>query len=82
MGKGEEDVKRRFGSRLRLSQQRALVGSSWGAVLRSTDGDRRREFPELFNRPEYRHARVIRLNTPAAADRFLAEASERRSPSD
>lgn len=47
-----------------------------------THGRRRREFPELFNRPEYRHARVIRLNTPAAADRFLAEASERRSPSD
>lgn len=45
-------------------------------VLR-THGRRRREFPELFSRPEYRHAHVIRLDAPAAADRFLAEVRAR-----
>jgi adenylate kinase family enzyme len=37
----------------------------------------RRELPELFSRPEYRHARVIRLPTPKVAEQFLAE----RAPS-
>jgi hypothetical protein len=32
-----------------------------------------REFPQLFRRPEYRQATVIRLSTPAAAEAFLAE---------
>ena len=45
-------------------------------VLR-THGKRRREFPELFRRPEYVHASVVQLPTPAAAEVFLAEASAR-----
>lgn len=40
-----------------------------------THGRRRREFPELFKRPEYRHASVIHLQTPTAAEKFLAQAS-------
>lgn len=40
-----------------------------------THGRRRREFPELFRRPEYGHAGIIRLETPAAAETFLAEAT-------
>jgi hypothetical protein len=40
-----------------------------------THGKRRREFPELFGRPEYRHARVIQIRAPAAAETFLAETS-------
>ncbi len=36
---------------------------------------RRREYPLLFGRAEYRHATVIRLRAPAAADRFIAEVS-------
>ena len=39
-----------------------------------THGRRRREFPELFGRPEYRHAAVIRLRAPAATEAFLAQA--------
>jgi adenylate kinase family enzyme len=42
-----------------------------------THGRRRREFPELFSRPEYCHASVIRLQTPRAAAKFVAEASPR-----
>jgi hypothetical protein len=42
-------------------------------VLR-THGKRRREFPALFRRPEYSHAAVIQLHTPAAAEACLAEA--------
>lgn len=42
-----------------------------------THGRRRREFPELLGRPEYRQAAAIRLHTPAAADRFLAEVGAR-----
>ena len=41
-------------------------------VLR-TYGRRRREFPALLERPEYAHATAIRLRTPGAAERFLAE---------
>jgi adenylate kinase family enzyme len=40
-----------------------------------THGKRLREFPVLFRRPEYRHADVIQLRAPAAAERFLAETS-------
>ena len=36
---------------------------------------RRRELAEFFGRPEYRHANVIRLDSPAAAERFLTRAS-------
>ena len=42
-----------------------------------THGKRRREFPELFRRPEYGHATVIQLSTSVAAETFLAEASAR-----
>jgi adenylate kinase family enzyme len=42
-----------------------------------THGRRRREFPELFSRLEYCHASVIRLQTPRAAAKFVAEASPR-----
>ena len=45
-----------------------------------THGNRRREFPELFRRPEYRHATVIQLHAPAAAETFLAEARARAEP--
>jgi adenylate kinase family enzyme len=37
-----------------------------------THGKRRREFPRLFGLAEYRHAAVIRLRTPGAAEEFLA----------
>ncbi|MBI4635525.1 MAG: AAA family ATPase [Candidatus Rokubacteria bacterium] len=50
-------------------------GIPWWVVR--THGKRRREYPELFRRPEYRHAAVIQLHTPAAAEAFLAEASAR-----
>jgi hypothetical protein len=40
-----------------------------------THGRRRREFPELFRRPEYGQAAVVPLPTPAAAEAFLAEAT-------
>jgi hypothetical protein len=36
---------------------------------------RRREFAEFFNRPEYRHANVIRLQAPWAAEKLLTEVS-------
>jgi adenylate kinase family enzyme len=45
-----------------------------------THGKRRREFPELFRRPEYGHASVIQLRAPAAAETFLAEASAPAEP--
>ena len=45
-----------------------------------THGKRRREFPELFRRPEYRHATVIQLQAPAAAETFLGEARTRAEP--
>jgi adenylate kinase family enzyme len=50
-------------------------GIPWWVVR--THRKRRREFPELFRRPEYRHARVIQLHTPTAAEAFIAEASAR-----
>jgi adenylate kinase family enzyme len=37
-----------------------------------THGRRRRNFPDLFGRPEYGHASVIRLRTPAMGEAFLA----------
>ena len=48
-------------------------GIPWWVVR--THAKRRREYPELFGRSEYRHATVIRLSAPAAAEGFLAEAS-------
>src|SRR5262245_2099974 len=42
-----------------------------------THGRRRREFPELFERAEYRHVGIIQLQTPIAAKTFLAKASTR-----
>jgi adenylate kinase family enzyme len=38
---------------------------------------RRREFPELLRRPEYHHATVMRLHTPAAAEKVLDDVSSR-----
>ncbi|MGH7332376.1 MAG: adenylate kinase [Candidatus Rokuibacteriota bacterium] len=49
------------------------TGIPWW-VLR-TYWKRRREFPELFRRPEYAHAAMIRFQTPAATAAFLAECS-------
>jgi adenylate kinase family enzyme len=49
------------------------TGIPWW-VLR-TYWKRRREFPQLFRRPEYAHAALIHLETPPAADAFLAECS-------
>lgn len=46
-------------------------GIPWWVIR--THRKRRREFPELFRRPEYGHATVIRLPTPAAAEAFLAD---------
>jgi adenylate kinase family enzyme len=45
-------------------------------VLR-THSKRRREFPELFKRPDYRHLGIIQLQTVASAKKFLATASAR-----
>jgi hypothetical protein len=45
-----------------------------------THGKRSRELPELFRRPEYRHAAVIQLHAPAAAETFLTAASARAEP--
>jgi adenylate kinase family enzyme len=50
-------------------------GIPWWVVR--THRKRRREFPELFKRPEYGHAAVIQLPTPAAAQTFLAELGAR-----
>ncbi len=44
-------------------------------LVMRTHAKRRREFLELFRRPEYRHATVIQLDAPTAAQIFLAEAS-------
>lgn len=49
------------------------TGIPW-RVLR-TYWERRREYPQLFRRPEYGHATVIRLRTPAAAEACLAAAA-------
>ena len=50
-------------------------GIPWWVVR--THRKRRREFPELFRRPDYGHATVIQLHTPAAAEVFLAEVKAR-----
>lgn len=47
-------------------------GPPWLVVR--THARRRREFPALFRRPEYAHASITRLRTPAAAETFLSEA--------
>ncbi|HEX5094106.1 MAG TPA: toxin [Burkholderiales bacterium] len=53
----------------------AKDGIPWWVIR--THGRRRREFPELLERPEYRHLAVIRLESPAAAGTFLAAADSR-----
>lgn len=53
-------------------------GIPWWVIR--TYGKRRRDFPELFRRPEYAHAAVIHLNRPAATEAFLAEAGARSEP--
>ena len=45
-------------------------GIPWWVIR--THGKRRREYPELFKRPEYGHVAVIQLHGPAAAEGFLA----------
>jgi adenylate kinase family enzyme len=50
-------------------------GIPWWVIR--THGRRRRDFPELFTRPEYRHAAVIRLDGPAAAEALLVSVSAR-----
>jgi adenylate kinase family enzyme len=52
-----------------------LEAPLWRVVR--THGIRRREFPELFRRAEYGHARVVRLETPETAQTFLGEAKTR-----
>ena len=48
-------------------------GIPWWVIR--THGKRRRNFPELFRRPEYGHAAVIRLDNPATAETFLVAVS-------
>jgi adenylate kinase family enzyme len=50
-------------------------GIPWWVIR--THGKRRREFPDLFRRPEYGHAALVRLDRPAAAEAFLLAASAR-----
>ena len=45
------------------------TGIPWWVIR--THGRRRREYPELLQRPEYGHAAAIRLRTPAEADQFI-----------
>jgi adenylate kinase family enzyme len=47
-------------------------GIPWWVIR--THGQRRRSLPELFQRPEYRHAALIQLDRPAAAEAFLVAA--------
>jgi adenylate kinase family enzyme len=41
---------------------------------------RRREYPDLFKKPEYGHLQVIRLQTPPAARTFLSVLSKPTAP--
>ena len=50
-------------------------GIPWWVIR--THGKRRREYPELFKRPEYGHAAVIQFDRPAAAEAFLVTVSAR-----
>ena len=50
-------------------------GIPWWVIR--THGKRRRDFPELFQRPEYGHAAVIQLDRPAAAEAFLVSVTAR-----
>lgn len=69
--------------RLYAAGNRETIGNSvfdtqgilWWVVR--THRKRRREFPELFSRPEYGQAAVLRFHTPAAAETFLTEAKAR-----
>lgn len=49
-------------------------------LVARTHGRRRHEFPELLRRPEYGHATVIQLHTPAAAAKFLGSTLIRGHP--
>jgi adenylate kinase family enzyme len=51
-------------------------GIPWWVVR--THGKRRREFSELLRLAEYGHATVMRFQTPAVAEAFLAEVGETR----
>jgi len=51
----------------------ARDGIPWWVIR--THGKRRRDFPELLRRPDYRHAAVIQLDRPAAAEAFLLAVS-------
>ena len=51
----------------------ARDGIPW-CVIR-THGKRRRDFPELLRRSDYRHAAVIQLDRPAVAEAFLLAVS-------
>lgn len=56
----------------------ALVGpDSMPLWVLKTYGRRRREYPELFNCPKYRHLTVIRHRSTAETERWLAELSSR-----
>lgn len=57
------------GSRTR---QLALAAKGVVTALRSHRGQRRR-YPELFGMPAHRHFAVVRLRSPAATSRWLAE---------
>jgi adenylate kinase family enzyme len=46
------------------------TGIPWWVIR--THAKRRRDYPALLRRPEYSHATVIQLHTPAAAEAFLA----------
>ena len=53
----------------------ATDGIPWWVIR--THGKRRRQFPELFKRPEYGHAAVIQLDRPATAEAFVVAVSAR-----
>jgi len=52
-------------------------GIPWWVIR--TYARRRREFPLLFGLPDYRGTTLIQFRTPAAAEAFLVEESERRA---
>jgi adenylate kinase family enzyme len=60
------------GNRETLKQQ-FLSRDSLLLWVIQTHGRRKREFPELFQKPENSHLRFIRLQSPQAAQRWLEE---------
>ena len=73
-GRGEQRERLYAGNRETL--RNALLardGIPWWVIR--THGKRRRDFPELLRRPDYRHAAVIQLDRPAAAEAFLLAVS-------